>query len=350
MIWAIFLTAVLLVANAFFVAAEFSLISSRKDRLESLIEGGNRRALTVKQATEDLSVNLAAAQFGITLASVILGKVGEPAIAHMLETPAHQLGLPDNLLHPVSFVVALSLITVLHIIIGEMVPKNIALAGPESVAMLVSPFHTFFGRITRPFVVGLNWISAMILKMFGIEQQDELDSTVNPQELASMISQSRSEGLLDAEEHSRLRRALASPKRQLSEIMITADNVRSLKMSGKAPTVGELEDAVTETGYSRFPITGRKGTYLGYVHVKDVLDRELNPNTDRDSHLARAEIRSLMSLTPTMTISEGLREMRANSRHMAQVVDGGVQIGIVTLEDLIEEYVGTVRDNTHDDE
>ena len=156
---AILFAAVLLAINAFFVSAEFALISSRRDRLDALIAQGKTRARTVLYATEHLSMMLAGAQLGITIASLLLGKVGEPAIALMIETPFHAAGMPDNLLHPVSFAIALALVTVLHIILGEMVPKNIALAGPESVAMLLVPMHMWFVRITRPLIVLMNWMA-----------------------------------------------------------------------------------------------------------------------------------------------------------------------------------------------
>ena len=131
---------------------------------------------------------LAASQLGITIASLILGKVGEPAIAHLIEAPAHALGLPDGMLHPLSFGIALLLVTFLHIILGEMVPKNIALAGPETVAMLLVPTHLLFVKITRPFIIAMNWIAGHTLKAFGIQQRDELDSIVDPEQLATMIT------------------------------------------------------------------------------------------------------------------------------------------------------------------
>lgn len=145
--YAVMLTVVLLGVNAFFVGAEFSLISSRRDRLDALIAQGKARARKVLYASEHLSMMLAGAQFGITIASLLLGKVGEPAIAHLIEGPFHALGLPDALLHPISFAIALGIVTFLHILLGEMVPKNIALAGPESVAMMLVPTHTVFVKV-----------------------------------------------------------------------------------------------------------------------------------------------------------------------------------------------------------
>ena len=190
-IWAIVFAVFLLALNGYFVAVEFSLISSRRDRLDSMIAAGNKRAKRVLYASEHLSIMLAGAQFGITIASLLLGKVGEPAIAHLIEAPFEALGLPPELLHPVSFAIALLVVTMLHIILGEMVPKNIALAGPETVATFVVPLHLLFVKVTNPIMQALNWIARHTLKLVGVEQKDELDSTVSASELASMIQESR---------------------------------------------------------------------------------------------------------------------------------------------------------------
>mgnify|MGYP002719614797 FL=1 len=148
-VWvAIILILVLLAANAFFVASEFALVSSRRDRLESMMAQGKPQAENVLYATEHLSIYLAGAQFGITVASLILGKVAEPAIASYIEGPFLALGMPADLLHPVSFVIALAIISFLHILFGEMVPKNIAIAGPEQTAMWLTPAMTLWMRVT----------------------------------------------------------------------------------------------------------------------------------------------------------------------------------------------------------
>ena len=337
----------LLAANAFFVAAEFALISSRKDRIESLIAQGKPAARKVLYATDHLSIMLAGAQFGITIASLILGKVAEPAVAHFIEGPFQALGIPDNLLHPISFVIALAFITFLHILFGEMVPKNIAIAGPETLAMWLTPAMIWWVKITRPLIEFMNWIARITLRAFGIEQKDELDSTVDEAQLAFMIKESREEGLLDAEETQRLSQALRSEKRSLKEVMIPLGKVRTLDFGRRGPTLGELEQAVVETGFSRFPVTGTDGSFLGYIHVKDVLDRLATAGPEE--FIPRSDLRPLTIVDGTGTMDEALRKLHRRSAHMAQVRDRGELIGVLTLEDLIEEYVGTVNDWTHGD-
>lgn len=368
----ILLTFFLLLVNAFFVGAEFSLIAARRDRLEALLAQGKKRARTVINASEHLSMMLAAAQLGITIASLLLGKVSEPALAHLLEAPFQAMGIPESLLHPLSFAIALMLVSVLHIMLGEMVPKNIALAGPETMAMLLIPVHMIFYRLTKPLLLLFNWMARHTLRLFGIEQRDELDTTVDSTELASMIAESRQEGLLDSEEHVRLRRTLASATRTIEEVLIPHEQIRRLPT---APTVGDLETAVTETGFSRFPVAAANNEpneYRGYVHVKDVLDRVMDPTSGPETAIPDDEIRPMIEIPIDATLDEGLRIMRRYSAHMAVAVrarmpkphlrasapasiapktgafSGAEQIGIVALEDLIEEQVGVVRDWTHE--
>ncbi len=373
-IWAIVLAFVLVGVNAFFVSVEFALISSRRDRLENMIANGNRRAAKVRYATEHLTIMLAGAQFGITLASVVLGKVGEPAIAHLIEVPFDALGLPPHLLHPISFAIALLIVTVLHIILGEMVPKNIALAGPESVATRLVGVHLLFVKLTHPIMVALNWIARVTLSLLGVEQKDELDSTVSPSELASMIAESRSEGLIAPDEASRLSKALSSSRRAMHEVLIPSDKVRCLHYGSNGPSVADVEQAVVETGYSRFPVADADGTWVGYVHVKDVLDNLVAASTDKSQRkifsarpvhaprvsipattdsdpvmLDAADVRPMITVDYTDSFDIAMRKMRKNSSHVATVLNNGQVMGIVTLEDIIEELIGTVRDWTHDD-
>ena len=204
----VLLTLLLLATNAFFVAAEFALISARRDRLEALAEQGKRSAVAVIQAGQNLSLMLAGAQLGITVCSILLGRVGEPAVAHLLETPFDLLGVSDAVLHTVSFLVALTVVVVLHVLLGEMVPKNIAIAGPESAAMLLVPPYLIWIRIARPFIGFYDWCAKLTLRAFGVEAKNELENTVSMIELSEMIAESLSEGLLDPEEHNRLSRAL----------------------------------------------------------------------------------------------------------------------------------------------
>src|ERR1700709_1282625 len=268
----VLLTVLLLAANAFFVAAEFALISARRDRLEALAEQGKRSAVTVIQAGQNLSLMLAGAQLGITVCSILLGRVGEPAVAHLLETPFDLLGVPDAVLHTVSFVVAITIVVVLRVLLGEMVPKNIAIAGPESAAMLLVPPYLLWIRIARPFIAFYDWCAKLALRIFGVEAKNELENTVSTIELSEMIAESLSEGLLDPEEHTRLSRALQIRNRVVGDVAVSLTQVRAVPVAdeGSGPTVAASQRALAETGYSRFPVVDLFGDFIGYLHIKDV--------------------------------------------------------------------------------
>ncbi|MGH3991622.1 MAG: hemolysin family protein, partial [Pseudonocardiaceae bacterium] len=254
----------LLAANAFFVGAEFALISARRDRLESIAKRGVHRARTVIRAGEQLSLMLAAAQLGITICSLGLGALGEPVVAHQLEWLAGPLGIPDAVLHTISFVIALGIVTVAHILLGEMVPKNIAIAGPERTALWMVPPLAAWMRLMRPVIAVLNWIANHVLRAFGVQPRDELESAYSPDELANLIADSSREGLLDSQEQRRLTQTLSTRERTVADVLIP---ISGLTTTPAEPTLGDIERAVAQTGFSRFPLRADE-QLVGYLHVK----------------------------------------------------------------------------------
>ncbi|EKF23652.1 CBS domain protein [Mycolicibacterium hassiacum DSM 44199] len=340
------LAVVLLAANAFFVASEFALISARRDRLEALAQQGKRSAVTVIRAGERLSLMLAGSQLGITICSILLGRVGEPAVAHLLEKPFDLVGIPDAVRHSVSFAVALAVVVTLHVLLGEMVPKNIAIAGPEKTAMLLIPVYLVYIRAARPAVAFYNWCANASLRLLRVQPKDELDVTVSTVELSEMIAESLSEGLLDPEEHSRLTRALQIRTRIVADVAVPVAEIRAVPVAGdgRGPTVGAVEQALVETGYSRFPVVDGAGNYLGYLHIKDVLPQV----DDVDAVLDRSMIRPLPRVPATMPLPDALSRLRRDNAHLALAVDAAGRVtAMVALEDMVEDLVGTVRDGTH---
>ncbi|MBF6148441.1 MULTISPECIES: hemolysin family protein [Nocardia] len=347
-LFGLLLTVVLLAANAFFVGAEFALISARRDRLETLAAQGKRGAGTVIGAAEHLSMMLAAAQLGITICSLLLGRIGEPAIAHLLERPFDLVGVPDQLLHPVGFALALGLVVILHMLMGEMIPKNIALAGPERVALLLVPIMLWWLRLARPLIGLYNLAANLTLRALRIEPKDELDATVSSVELAEMIGESRSEGLIDEEEHRRLTQALGTTDRIVADVMVPLATTRCVPLRGDGTTLGDIESAVAETGFSRYPVRAGDGSLVGYLHVKDVLDKVADDSAGPSTPIPRTDIRPLPTLSMGTTLYEALARLRRTNSHLGRVIDTrGNTVGIVALEDLVEEFVGTVRDATH---
>jgi CBS domain containing-hemolysin-like protein len=342
----IVLTLLLLLVNAFFVGAEFALISARRDRLEALAEQGKNSAFTVIRAGEKLSLMLAGAQLGITACSILLGRIGEPAVAHLLERPFDLFGVPDAVLHTVSFVVAITIVVVLHVLLGEMVPKNIAIAGPESAAMLLVPPYLLWVRAARPVIAVYDWCAHVILHAFNVEAKTELENTVSSVELSEMIAESLSEGLLDPEEHNRLSRALQIRNRVIADVAMPLSEVHAVPVvtDGSGPTVAAIRTALAETGYSRFPVIDAWGRFIGYVHIKDVLAFVNDPDAVVDVEM----VRPLPEVTESTSLPDALSLLRRNNSHLALVTaaDGGVS-AMVTLEDLVEDVVGAVRDRTH---
>ncbi len=343
-LFGILLTVLLLGANAFFVGAEFSLIAARRDRLEALAEHGKKRAVTVIRASENLSLMLAGSQLGITICSILLGRVGEPAVAHLLEAPFDWVGVPDPVLHTVSFVVALSIVVILHVLLGEMVPKNIAIAGPETTAMLLVPPYLVYIRAARPLVGFYNWCANITLRAFGVQPRDELEVTVSTVELSEMIAESLSEGLLDPEEHGRLTRALQIRNRVVGDVAMPLAEIRAVPAAneGSGPTVGAIESALAETGYSRFPVSAPSGAFIGYLHIKDVLPLAGDPQAVLDASM----VRPLPALPASLPLPDALSRMRRNNSHLALVASDGTVTAMVAMEDLVEDLVGTVRDGT----
>ncbi|WP_322861441.1 hemolysin family protein [Mycobacterium europaeum] len=339
----VFLAILLIGVNAFFVGAEFSLISARRDRLEALAEQGKARAVTVMRAGEQLPAMLAGAQLGVTAASLLLGRVGESAVSSLLRTALGLTGIPPALLHTLSFAIALAIVVTLHVLLGEMVPKNIALAGPERTAMLLVPPYLAYVRAARPFIVFYNKCASVVVRALGVEPKEELEITVSPVELSEMIAESESQGLLDREEHTRLTRALQIRTRVVGDVAVPLTDVHAVPVAapGSGPTVGAVEQALAQTGYSRFPVANANGDFIGYLHIKDMLTLGDDPHTVIDL----AMVRPLPRLPRSLPLADALSRMRRSNSHLALVTDaGGDVVAMVAMEDLVEDLVGTMRD------
>jgi CBS domain containing-hemolysin-like protein len=345
------LAAVLLVAaNAFFVGAEFSLISARRDRLEALAEQGRSSAVTAIRAGEQLPLMFAGAQLGITVSSILLGRLGEPAVADLLQPAFYLLGISDALLPTVSFVIALAIVVTLHVLLGEMVPKNIAIAGPEKAAMLLIPTYLVYVRTVRPIITFYNRCTNATLRALRVQPRDELDVTVSTVELSEMIAESVSEGLLDPEEHTRLTRALQIRTRMVADVAVPVADIRAVPVvaAGSGPTIEAVEQALATTGYSRFPVIDIDGRFIGYLHIKDVLSLGDDPRATVDL----TAVRPLPQVPESTPLPEALSRMRRSNSHLALVTrpDGpqnSTVVAMVALEDLVEDLVGTVRDGMH---
>ncbi|GAA2010722.1 HlyC/CorC family transporter [Nakamurella flavida] len=378
------LVVVLLGVSAFFVAAEFSLIAARRSVIEPLAVSSKRARATLK-AMENVSLMMACAQFGITLCGVLLGALGEPAVASLLEPVFHDLGVPEGWLHPVALTVALLLVVSAHVALGEMVPKNIAIAGPEKTAMALAPPLQAVATMLGPIIRVLNFAANGIVRMLGREPKDEVASAFTREEVADLISESRAEGLLDADEHQLITSALDLDVAEVRTVLVPEDAVVTLA-AGASPA--EVERACQRTGFSRFPIREADGRLSGYLHIRDVVGRD----DDRDEPIPTERIRPLPVVSADTDLRTALDTMRRLGAHLAQVVvperatpvstgsspmtpggsaptaapadasapeshergaghdpagtEPGDLLGVVMLEDVIETLIGEIRDAT----
>ena len=337
---ALLLSAFLLAANAFFVGAEFALISARRSSIELRAADGNRLARITLGAMERVSLMMAGAQLGITICSLGLGYLGEPAIAHALEGPFESVGVPEGLVHPVAFAIALSLIGFLHVVLGEMVPKNIALAGPDRAVLVLATPMVWIVRVLRPAIALLNWIANRTLRAVGVEPQDEVTSAFTRDEVAGLVSESGREGILDENEERLLIGALEFEERRASSVLLPLAEVEAVPVD---VTPAEVEDTAGRTGYSRFPVQ-EHGNLIGYLHLKDALEIK---ERHRNRPIARSWVRPLAVVDAADPLRSVLATMQRSNAHLARVDDAdGTVLGVAALEDVLEELVGEIRDDT----
>ncbi|MBT0768088.1 HlyC/CorC family transporter [Kineosporia sp. J2-2] len=352
----LFIALLLLALNSFFVGAEFAVISARRSQVEPLADAGSRAAKTAMAAMEQVSLMLACCQLGITIASLGLGLVAEPAIAHLIEAPAEAAHLPEGLIHPLAFAIALAVVSYLHVVLGEMVPKNLALAGPDRAVLLLAPPLMAVARAVSPVIRLLNWFANHAVRMLRVEPKDEVAAAFTADEVASIVSESTREGLLD--DHGLLTGALEFSELSAGDLMIGVNRLVCVPVGS---TPGEVERLVTRTGFSRFPVVrperGAPGEVLdddapleviGYLHLKDLL------YADDERHgqpIPEKRVRSLVTVSSDDEVEEALATMQRAGSHLARVVDHeGRTLGVLFLEDVLEELVGEVRDATRRDQ
>lgn len=324
----------LLVGNAFFVTAEFALVSSRRSAMETLVAGGSRGARFAMDGMEHITLMLAGAQLGITLCSVGLGAVAEPAISHVLEPLAADVGLPGAVAGGASFVLALAIVMFLHVVFGELVPKNAAMAAPERAASVFGAALVGIVTLVRPVLWVVNGLANGAVRLVGLSPKSEVTSAFTPDEVAGMVAEAHREGLLEDEEGALVAGALSFAERPvgglakpLAEMVTVADGV----------SPEQVESLSARTGYSRFPVTDRS-ELVGYVHLKDVL--ETDP-ARRAAPVARSVFRTMSTVAATDDLGVALATMQEARSHLARVLgaDGVAVEGIVALEDIVAQLV-----------
>jgi CBS domain containing-hemolysin-like protein len=341
-LWYLTAALLLLVANGFFVGAEFALTAARRSRLEELAAQGDGASRTALLCIKELSFSLAGAQLGITIASLLLGFIAEPAVAVLFEDFLGPLGLSETVLHSISFALALIVVVFLHMVVGEMAPKNMVIARPDESARLLAPPFRLFVNLLRPFIRALNSISNLTLRLFGVEPQDELAESHSAEDISALITESAREGLLGQVEHRLLSGAIGFGDKDAADVMVPRTEVDAVAADS---TPADVERVVLESGHSRLPVFASDIDHvLGFIHAKDLLRVD---DSGRDKALDRNLIRPMLVVPESRRLHALLFDMRRERRHFAVVIDehGGTS-GIVTIEDLLEELVGEIQDES----
>jgi CBS domain containing-hemolysin-like protein len=342
---ALALALLLLLGNALFVGAEFAMISARRSQIEPRAEAGSRLAKLALKSMENIALVIGVNQLGITVCSLLLGAIGEPAVAHLVEPVLHALGLPSSLLHPIAFAISLAIVVYLHVVLGEMIPKNIALAGPERSALVLAPVIWAFVTVFRPVIVVINAVADGVLRLFGVRLQDEVSSTFTREEVAALVEESRGEGMIEAEEYDRLSGALGFTEKTVATVLMPPETLTTV-LRGSTPA--DVETLCAATGFSRFPVVTEEGELMGYLHIKDALEPD---EQRRQQPIHDKWIRPFAPVRTEDLLHDALETLQRRGAHMARVVDpSGATRGLATLEDVIEELVGEIRDAAHLDE
>jgi len=340
-VWGIVWLFVLLAINAFFVGAEFAVISARRSQIEPRAEAGSRSAKTALWAMEHATLMLAACQLGITVCSLLILNVSEPAIHHLLEIPLQLTGLPEEVIGTVAFIIALLIVSFLHVVLGEMVPKNISFSIPDRAVLLLAPPLVFVARVFNPIIFVLNAAANGTLRLFGVTPKNEANSVFTLDEVATIVAQSTREGVL-TDAGGTLSAAFEFTSKKVRDVAV---GMSSLVTLPEDATPADVEKAVAQRGFSRYILVNGEGEPTGYLHLKDVID--LDDKDEFTEPVPPKRIRQLISIFRGTDLEDALATMRRSGVHVARAFDeNGATRGVLFLEDIIEELVGEVQDAT----
>ncbi|MBB6729376.1 hemolysin family protein [Cohnella zeiphila] len=332
------LIVLLVFLNGFFVSIEFAMVKVRGTRIDTLVQEGNKRARFASHLTGHLDAYLSACQLGITLASLGLGWIGEPAIARAIEPLFHSLGLSAGWVHPVSFVIGFTLITIIHIVLGELAPKTLAIRQAETVTLWAAMPLIAFRKVMSPFIWLLNGMANGLLKVAGIEPADEISSAHTEDEIRILMKESHKSGLIDNTELTLVDNIFDFADTNAREIMIPRTEMSCLYANQSFAANKEIALGGMHT---RYPVCETdKDNIIGFVHIRDILKA-----TDDSVQDIRKLIRPITTVPESMPISSLLKLMQKNKSQIAILIDeyGGTS-GLVTLEDIMEEIVGEIQD------
>ena len=333
----------LLLASGFFVAAEFAIFSARRAQIEPRAEAGSKPAKLTIKGMENVSQIVATCQLGITISALLILTVVEPSIKDLLKQPLTSLGLGKEAVYATSFLIALTVVTFLHVLIGEMVPKNIAFSIPERAALVLVPIAYGISIVMKPVVGILNGIANAVLKLFGIKPVNEANSAYTLDQVENIVEHSTREGVL-VDETGAIGNAFEFTEKKVQDILVPIENLITFKLD---VTPRDIEQAVAKHGFSRYIILDNAGEIEGYLHLKDVIDSD---EEEADQPVQRKLLRTVKSIGGTVELEDALALMKRDRQHlMANFNDEGKLVGLLFLEDILEELVGEVKDATRRD-
>lgn len=333
----------LLLGNGFFVGAEFALISAKRAQIEPRAEAGSRPAQLTIKGMERVSLLLATAQLGVTICSLLILLIVEPSVHHLLEPLLLSTGLSESGVASVAFAITLILVSFMHVVLGEMVPKNISFSIPERAALVLVPILYGLAILVKPIVFALNASANGILRLFGVRAKDEANSAFTLDQVEDIVEHSTREGVL-SDASGTISNTFEFTEKKVRDVAVKLSDVISFP---ETVTPREIEVAVSRVGYSRYPLTDEDNDLIGYLHLKDVLDLDLD---EMDESVPIKRIRSLISVPDSMELEDALASMRRVHAHLARVFNrGGKVTGVIFLEDILEELVGEVQDATKRD-
>ncbi|MEY2849806.1 MAG: hypothetical protein RI885_2473 [Actinomycetota bacterium] len=332
---------ILLAVNGFFVGAEFAVISARRSQIEPRAEAGSRAAKSALYAMEHATLMLATSQLGITVCSLLILNVSEPAIHHLLEVPLELTGLPEEVIGTIAFMMALLLVSYLHVVLGEMVPKNLSFSVPDRAVLVLAPPLVLVSKVFMPVIASLNAIANGVLRLFRVEPKSEATSAFTIEEVQTIVATSTREGVLN-DTAGTLSAAFEFTEKRVRDIAVGLSDLVALS---EAATPKQVERAVAKHGFSRYVLVDDAGEPTGYLHLKDVID--LEEAGEFEEPVPPKRIRQLISIYRDTELEDALASMRRSGTHLARVFDGdGATDGVLFLEDIIEELVGEVQDAT----
>ncbi|WP_199874303.1 hemolysin family protein [Paraclostridium bifermentans] len=331
--------------NGFFVATEFAMVKVRKSRIETLIIQGDKRAKRTLIVVKDLNSYLSACQLGITLASLGLGWVGEPAILRLLMPIFNLFNLPSSLEHSIAFIIAFSIITGCHIVFGELVPKSLAIISPEKIALSTAFPLIFFYKLTYPVMWIFNHSTNWILKVFGLSQVDEHESVHTDEEIKLLVEESYNHGLVDKTELTLVDNIFDFSDKTVKGIMVPRTDITNIFIED---AFDDIIDFTLKEQLTRYPVCKEnKDNVIGFIHIKDLYKQKIEGSNQEIKNI----IRDIKLVPESMLISDLLKIFKKDKVQVALVIDeyGGTS-GLVTIEDILEEIVGEIQDEFDEEE